>query len=56
MAYGDVNYALISSASTGASADTAHLLFGAYEGLSLLNNDEILHIQLFAVRMIMRQI
>ena len=48
MAYGDVNYNLVSSGSTGASADTAHLLFGSYGGLSNLNNDEILHIQLWA--------
>jgi len=48
MAYGDVNYTIVSSGSTGASANTGHLLFGTYGGLSLLNNDEILHIQLWS--------
>lgn len=46
MAYGDVNYEWVQGGSTGASADTAHGLFGAYGGLSDLRNSEVVHVQL----------
>ena len=46
MAYGDVNYEWINSGSTGASADTAHLLFGNYQGLSDLHQSEVAHVML----------
>lgn len=45
MAYGDVNYEWVVSGSTAASADTAHALFGAYGGLSLLHESEVVHLQ-----------
>ena len=38
--YGDPSYDIFASGSTGASANTAHLFFGNYEGLSNLNNDD----------------
>lgn len=45
---GDTNYTWISSGSTAASADTAHLLWGNYGGLSDLNADEVIHLQILA--------
>lgn len=45
MAYGDANYVWVNSGSTGASADTAHGLFGIYGGLSSLHESEVLHVQ-----------
>ena len=48
MAYGDVNYSIVNSGSTGASANTAHLLFGIYGGLSDINNSESVNIQLWS--------
>jgi hypothetical protein len=48
MATGDVSYSWISSGSTSASADTAHSLFGAYGGLSDLNVDAVVHVQIQA--------
>ena len=47
--YGDDHFILIKSGSTAASADTAHLFFGSYGGLSDLNNGEVLHIQTMPV-------
>ena len=46
--YGDSNYVIVSAGSTATSAATAHSLFGSYTGLSLLNNDEVLNIQVYA--------
>lgn len=46
MAYGDIHYEWVNAGSTGASADTAHGLFGLYGGLSDLNDAEVIHIQL----------
>lgn len=48
MAYGDKTFVYITSSSTATSAATAHNLFGAYQGLSLLGNDEAVFVQLFA--------
>ena len=49
MAYGDIYYSWLKSGSTAASAQGAHLLFGNYEGLSDLNNDDVVHIRLKSV-------
>lgn len=46
--YGDAYYDLVAAGSTATSAAGAHLLFGAYQGLSLLNNGEVVNLQLFA--------
>ena len=46
--YGDTKYEWVKSGSTAASAATAHLLFGAYNGLSLLNDDDVLNVQILA--------
>ncbi len=43
--YGDTKYEFVQSGSTTASAATAHSVFGTYNGLSLLNQDDVLHIQ-----------
>lgn len=45
---GDPTYKFHASGSTAASADTAHALLGSYEGLSQLNDEEALHLQIFA--------
>lgn len=42
--YGDIHYELVSSGSTAASANTAHLLFGSFTGLSNLNNNEVINV------------
>ena len=47
-AYGDKNFAYVISGSTATSAATAHNLFGLYQGLSLLGQDEAVFIQVFA--------
>ena len=44
--YGDARFALVAAASTATSAATAHLLFGLYNGLSNLNNDEVVWVKL----------
>lgn len=46
--YGDTKYEWVLSGSTTASAATAHFLFGAYNGLSLLNQNDVLHVQVMA--------
>lgn len=48
MSYGDTYYGIVTSGSTATSAATAHLLFGAYQGLSTLGQNEIVNIQLIA--------
>ena len=48
MAMGDPKWAIINAGSTAASAATAHLLFGNYGGLSTVNNEETIHIQVYA--------
>jgi hypothetical protein len=49
MAYGDVSYQFIRSGSTATSAATAHDLFGIYDGLSdVLNDDDVTHLQVSA--------
>lgn len=47
--YGDTKYEWVQSGSTTASAATAHGLFGTYNGLSLLNLNDTLHLQIMAV-------
>lgn len=47
--YGDTRYEWVQSGSTTASAATAHGLFGTYNGLSLLNTEDTLHIQILPV-------
>lgn len=49
MAYGDIAYEWFSSGSTGASADTVHNLFGNYQGLSSLNSNEAVFVQLQSI-------
>lgn len=46
MSYGDVWFKIISSGSTATSAATAHILFGSYQGLSTLGNNEVVNVQL----------
>ena len=48
MAYGDVYFKMQANGSTATSAATAHLVFGTYAGLSLLNNEDVVNIQLWA--------
>ena len=48
MAYGDKNFVYVLSGSMATSASTAHNLFGSYQGLSLLGNEEAVFIQVFA--------
>lgn len=49
MAYGDPSYEYVNSGSTGASANTAHGLFGAYQGLSSLHESDVVHVQVQGV-------
>lgn len=46
--YGDTYYKYITSGSTATSAATSHKLLGAYDGLSLLNTRDVVHMQIFA--------
>ena len=46
MAYGDRVLDWVSSGSTATSAATAHNLFGTYNGLSLINSDEAVFVQI----------
>lgn len=48
MAMGDTSYEWISAGSTATSADTAHVLYGTYNGLSDLNAGEVLIIDVHA--------
>lgn len=47
--YGDTKFEWVASGSTTASAATAHSLFGAYNGLSLLNPSDVLLVSVFPV-------
>lgn len=47
--YGDTKYGWVQSGSTTASAATAHALFGAYNGLSLLNPNDVVVINIIPV-------
>jgi hypothetical protein len=47
--YGDTKYSWVASGSTAASAATAHALFGNYSGLSLLNANDVLLINVLPV-------
>lgn len=49
MSYGDTYFRMVSTGSTATSAATAHLLFGNVTGLSLLNQNTVVHFQLNAV-------
>lgn len=42
--YGDSHYELFASGSTAASGNDPHLLFGAFDGLSTLNQKDVVHI------------
>ena len=46
MAYGDTYFEIFSSGSTATSAATAHSLFGGNGGLSSLNQQDVVNIQL----------
>ena len=48
MAMGDRVFNWIASGSTATSAATAHNLFGTYNGLSLINADEAMFVQISA--------
>jgi hypothetical protein len=45
---GDVHYKWITSGSCATSANTAHNFYGTYSGLSQLNADEVVHLQIAA--------
>lgn len=47
--YGDTKYKWVVSGSTTASAATAHALFGSYNGLSLLNANDVVLISVMPV-------
>lgn len=49
MAYGDVRHKWVMAGSTATSAATAHNLLGSYAGLSLLTNDDVVHIQVQSI-------
>ena len=46
MSYGDTFFEIFASGSTATSAATAHLLFGGNGGLSSLNQNDVVNIQL----------
>ena len=46
--YGDPAFILVASGSTATSAGPAELLFGSYQGLSTLNNSEVVLIRVGA--------
>lgn len=46
MGYGETYFSMLASGSTATSAATAHLLFGIYGGLSLLNQNDVVNVQL----------
>lgn len=48
MAFGDMSYKWLFSGSVTASANTLHNMFGLYNGLSKLNADAVVHLQLQA--------
>jgi len=48
MAYGDVRYEFTAAGSNATNSSAVQTLFGSYSGLSLLNNDDVVHIQLSA--------
>ena len=48
MAYGEPRYAFLSAGSTATGASGLHNFFGAYSGLSLVNNDEVIHLHIAA--------
>lgn len=47
--YGDTRYEWVKSGSTTASAATAHALFGAYNGLSLLNANDVVNVSVLPI-------
>ncbi len=46
--YGDTSYEIFHSGSTGASADTAHGLFGTFSGLTSLNDSDVIKLSVRA--------
>lgn len=48
MSKGDVNYVFVGAGSTTASVATVQQFFGNFGGLSALNEDEVLHVQVAA--------
>lgn len=48
MARGDRYFEFYTSGSTATSAATIHNFFGAYQGLSVLNSQDVVHIQVQA--------
>jgi hypothetical protein len=51
---GDVHYKWITSGSCATSGSTVHNFFGTYAGLSQLNADEVVHLQIGATGNAMR--
>lgn len=45
--YGDNHYKYVGSGSIATSAATTHALLGAFNGLSLLNSKEVVHMQAY---------
>ena len=46
MAYGDTYFSIVSSGSNATAAAGKHGLFGSYSGLSLINQNDVIHINL----------
>lgn len=44
MAYGDPHYEILAASQTAASSDDAHALFGTYNGLSTLHEDDVVNV------------
>jgi len=48
MSYGDTRYEFYSSSKNATNSSAVQTFFGTYSGLSLLNNDDVVHIQVSA--------
>src|SRR3990167_2284328 len=48
MAYSDVRYEFFSAGSNATNSSAVENFFGSYSGLSLLNNEDVIHIQISA--------
>ena len=48
MAYGDVRYEFTAAGSNATNSSAVQTFFGTYSGLSLLNNDDVIHLQISA--------
>ena len=48
MSYGDSRYDFVAAGSNSTNSSAVQTFFGSYSGLSLLNNDDVVHIQVSA--------